>query len=86
MNILLLGSGGREHAIAHKIAQSNKTSQLFIAPGNAGTLNCGTNVNINNEEFEAVKENVKSEVRIQRAKHAVYENQRTIKAVKALLQ
>ncbi len=55
MNILILGSGGREHAIAYKIAQSNKTSQLFIAPGNAGTLNCGTNVNINNEEFEAVK-------------------------------
>lgn len=55
MNILLLGSGGREHAIAHKIAQSNKTSQLFIAPGNAGTLNCGKNVNIKNEDFEAVK-------------------------------
>lgn len=55
MNILLLGSGGREHAIAHKIVQSNKTSQLFIAPGNAGTLNCGKNVNIKNEDFEAVK-------------------------------
>lgn len=55
MNILLLGSGGREHAIAHKIAQSNKTSQLFIAPGNAGTLNCGKNVNIKNKDFEAVK-------------------------------
>ena len=55
MNILLLGSGGREHAIAHKIAQSNKTSQLFIAPGNAGTLSCGKNVNIKNEDFEAVK-------------------------------
>lgn len=55
MNILLLGSGGREHAIAYKIAQSNKTSQLFIAPGNAGTLSCGKNVNIKNEDFEAVK-------------------------------
>lgn len=55
MNILLLGSGGREHAIAYKIAQSNKTSKLFIAPGNAGTLNCGTNININNEDFETVK-------------------------------
>ena len=38
MNILLLGSGGREHAIAWKIAQSPKVDQLFIAPGNAGTL------------------------------------------------
>ena len=37
MNILLLGGGGREHAIAYKIAQSNNTEQLFIAPGNAGT-------------------------------------------------
>ena len=55
MNILILGSGGREHAIAHKISQSNKTSRLFIAPGNAGTLNCGTNVNIKNEDFEAIK-------------------------------
>jgi phosphoribosylamine--glycine ligase len=55
MNILILGSGGREHAIAYKIAQSKKTSQLFIAPGNAGTLSCGTNVNIKNEDFEAVK-------------------------------
>lgn len=55
MNILILGSGGREHAIAYKIAQSNKTSKLFIAPGNAGTLNCGTNININNEDFETVK-------------------------------
>ena len=55
MNILLLGSGGREHAIAYKIAQSNKTSQLFIAPGNAGTLNCGKNVNLNPEDFDAVK-------------------------------
>jgi phosphoribosylamine--glycine ligase len=55
MNILILGSGGREHAIAYKIAQSKKTYQLFIAPGNAGTLSCGTNVNIKNEDFEAVK-------------------------------
>ena len=55
MNILLLGSGGREHAIAYKIAQSAKTSQLYIAPGNAGTAACGKNVNINPEDFEAVK-------------------------------
>ena len=46
MNILLLGSGGREHAIAWKIAQSPKVDQLFIAPGNAGTALVGTNVNI----------------------------------------
>ena len=44
MNILLLGSGGREHALAWKIAQSNKVDQLFIAPGNAGTAHAGTNV------------------------------------------
>jgi phosphoribosylamine--glycine ligase len=51
MNILLLGSGGREHAIAYKIARSAKTSQLYIAPGNAGTVACGKNVNINPEDF-----------------------------------
>ena len=44
MNILLLGSGGREHALAWKIAQSNKVEKLFIAPGNAGTAQAGTNV------------------------------------------
>ena len=46
MNILLLGSGGREHAIAWKIAQSPKVDKLFIAPGNAGTALVGINVNI----------------------------------------
>ena len=46
MNILLLGSGGREHAIAWKIAQSPKVDKLFIAPGNAGTALVGTNVDI----------------------------------------
>lgn len=55
MNILLLGSGGREHAIAYKIAQSSKLSQLYVAPGNAGTLGCGINVNLNVEDFEAIK-------------------------------
>ncbi|MBR5832820.1 MAG: phosphoribosylamine--glycine ligase [Bacteroidales bacterium] len=55
MNILLLGGGGREHAIAYKIAQSNNTEQLFIAPGNAGTAKLGTNVNINPEKFDEVK-------------------------------
>ena len=55
MNILLLGSGGREHAIAWKIAQSPKVDQLFIAPGNAGTALTGTNVNIKADDFEAIK-------------------------------
>jgi len=55
MNILILGSGGREHAFAWKLAQSKKIGKLFIAPGNAGTANCGTNVNISATDFEAVK-------------------------------
>ena len=55
MNILLLGSGGREHALAWKMAQSEKLSNLFIAPGNAGTAQVGTNVNINPNDFEALK-------------------------------
>jgi phosphoribosylamine--glycine ligase len=55
MNILLLGSGGREHALAWKMTQSDKLSKLFIAPGNAGTAQVGTNVNINPNDFEAVK-------------------------------
>lgn len=56
MNILLLGSGGREHAIAWKIAQSPKTDRLFIAPGNAGTAAVGTNVDIKADDFPAIKE------------------------------
>lgn len=56
MKLLLLGSGGREHALAWKIAQSKKVSQLFIAPGNAGTTDAGTNVNIKVNDFEAIKE------------------------------
>ena len=55
MNILILGSGGREHAIAFKLAQSNKLSKLFIAPGNAGTSIIGTNLLINITDFEAIK-------------------------------
>lgn len=55
MNILLLGSGGREHALAWKIAQSEKVSKLYIAPGNAGTELCGENVNIKADDFEALK-------------------------------
>lgn len=56
MKILLLGSGGREHALAWKIAQSPKCSQLFIAPGNAGTSNVGENVAIGVNDFDALKD------------------------------
>lgn len=56
MNILLLGSGGREHALAWKIAQSEKVDRLFIAPGNAGTAGCGENVDIKADDFEELKE------------------------------
>ena len=55
MKVLLLGSGGREHALAWKIAQSSQLDQLFIAPGNAGTQNHGTNVALNPTDFDAVK-------------------------------
>ena len=53
--ILLLGSGGREHALAWKIAQSPKCDNLFIAPGNAGTADCGENVAMKADDFEAIK-------------------------------
>ncbi len=56
MKILLLGSGGREHALAWKIAQSNKCDKLFIAPGNAGTCNVGENVAIGVNDFDAQKD------------------------------
>ena len=55
MKVLLLGSGGREHALAWKIAQSDKCDKLFIAPGNAGTANVGENVPIKADDFEALK-------------------------------
>ena len=55
MNILLLGSGGREHALAWKIAQSSKVEKLFIAPGNAGTAEVGTNIDISVNDFSAQK-------------------------------
>ena len=55
MKVLLLGSGGREHALAWKIAQSSKCEKLYIAPGNAGTGNCGENVAIKADDFEAIK-------------------------------
>ncbi|MFL5744244.1 MAG: phosphoribosylamine--glycine ligase [Niastella sp.] len=56
MNILLLGSGGREHALAWKLAQSKQCDQLFIAPGNAGTSQYGTNVNLSITDFGAIKQ------------------------------
>ena len=59
-NALLLGSGGREHAFAWKIAQSKRLARLFIAPGNAGTALCGTNVDINPTNFGSVKQFVLS--------------------------
>jgi phosphoribosylamine--glycine ligase len=55
MNVLILGSGGREHAFAWKIAQSKQLQNLYIAPGNAGTANCGTNLNVGVNDFEAIK-------------------------------
>jgi len=58
MNILLLGSGGREHAMAWKIAQSSKLSTLFIAPGNPGTTTLGVNIPISVNDFPAIKKTV----------------------------
>ena len=55
MNVLLLGSGGREHAFAWKLSQSNKLKKLWIAPGNAGTAQCGENINISPIDFEGIK-------------------------------
>ena len=61
MNVLILGSGGREHAFAWKIAKSSSCNQLFIAPGNAGTAEVGTNVNIDVNDFESIKKFVLTE-------------------------
>lgn len=58
MNILILGSGGREHAFALKLSQSNKINQLFVAPGNAGTHQIAKNIAIDPTDFKAVKERV----------------------------
>ncbi len=55
MNILILGSGGREHALAWKISQSDKIDKLYIAPGNAGTADVGENIDIKLSDFEAIK-------------------------------
>lgn len=56
INVLLLGSGGREHAFAWKLAQSKRLTKLFIAPGNAGTAECGINVDIGINNFGAIKQ------------------------------
>ncbi|NNL33635.1 MAG: phosphoribosylamine--glycine ligase, partial [Flavobacteriaceae bacterium] len=61
MNILLLGSGGREHTLAWKLNQSPKLSQLFVAPGNAGTAKIATNLSLNINDFQAVKDVVISQ-------------------------
>ena len=58
MNILIIGSGGREHTIAWKIKQSPLCNKLFIAPGNAGTSSCGTNLEIASSDFEELKKAV----------------------------
>ncbi len=55
MNILILGSGGREHALTWKLAQSKKVTRIFIGPGNAGTHDYGTNLKIDPENFDDVK-------------------------------
>lgn len=55
MNLLILGSGGREHALAWKLSQSKKVDSIFIAPGNAGTTVSGTNIDIDPGNFADVK-------------------------------
>jgi phosphoribosylamine--glycine ligase len=61
MRILLLGSGGREHAFARSLSASTRCKQLFIAPGNAGTASCGKNIPVGVNDFEAIKNTVLSE-------------------------
>lgn len=61
MNILILGSGGREHAFAHQIAKSAKCGKLFVAPGNAGTSEIATNVPLSVNDFESIREFVLEE-------------------------
>ncbi len=55
MNILILGSGGREHTFAWKIAQSKHYKKLYVAPGNSGTSQLAENINISVTDFEAIK-------------------------------
>ena len=56
MNILLLGSGGREHAFAWKLSQSKLLTKLYVAPGNAGTAMHGVNVNMSATDFPGIKD------------------------------
>src|SRR4030042_6326733 len=63
MNILILGSGGREHSLAWKLAQSKRISRIFIAPGNAGTSATGTNLKVDPEDFNGIRKAV-TELRI----------------------
>ena len=56
MNVLILGSGGREHAFAWKISKSSSCNKLFIAPGNAGTAEVGSNINLSINDFVSIKE------------------------------
>jgi phosphoribosylamine--glycine ligase len=91
MNILLLGSGGREHTIAWKLSQSPKITRLFVAPGNAGTSLCATNLAINIDNFEeirkAVSENdinmvvVGPEVPLVHGIHDFFLNDTTLKSI-----
>ena len=55
MNVLILGSGAREHVFAWKIAKSSSCNKLFIAPGNAGTAEVGINIDISVNDFEGLK-------------------------------
>ena len=61
MNILILGSGGREHTLAWKLHQSSKPQQLFVAPGNAGTSKIAKNIPIGVKDFDAIKNTVLTE-------------------------
>jgi phosphoribosylamine--glycine ligase len=60
MNVLILGSGGREHAFAWKISQSKLVNKLFVAPGNAGTAQCANNISLNPMNFSEIGEFVKA--------------------------
>ena len=64
MKVLLIGSGGREHAIAYRLAQSPKCDQLFIAPGNPGTYQCGQNVSISADNVSELVNFAKNNPRI----------------------
>ena len=60
MKIAILGSGGREHALANQIKKSNKTEKIFCIPGNAGTETIGENININLDNFNEIYNFIKN--------------------------